>query len=162
LAVEKIWLLYGAKFGSVDVLVNNASVFETKPFFHVDESYLDRFLDTNLKGTFMISQEIIPQMLKQGYGTVINIGMPFITPARGSAPKAGALAPESSVHALTLQLAAEFGKYNISFNTIMQGINSSSTHAATEKSIAEMNLSNGVGELQDIAQMVYTIAKRNL
>jgi NAD(P)-dependent dehydrogenase (short-subunit alcohol dehydrogenase family) len=151
-----------AKFGSVDVLVNNACVFETKPFFHVDEGYLDRFLDNNLKGTFLITQGIIPQMLKQGYGIVINIGMPFITPMRGAAPNAPVLAPESAVHALTSQLAAEFGKYNISFNTITPDINSRSMHAATEKLIAGMHLSGGVGELQDIAQMVYTIAKRNL
>src|SRR5947208_2618417 len=38
------------KFGSVDVLVNNAGIFETKSFLNVDEAYLDRFLDINLKG----------------------------------------------------------------------------------------------------------------
>ena len=151
-----------AKFGSVDVLVNNACIFETKPFFNVDEGYLDRFLDTNLKGTFLITQGIIPQMLKQGYGTVINIGMPFITSMRGIAPNLAALAPKSAVHALTLQLAAEFGKYNISFNTITPDINSKSIHAATEKLMAGMHLSSRVGELQDIAQLVYTIAKQNL
>jgi NAD(P)-dependent dehydrogenase (short-subunit alcohol dehydrogenase family) len=40
------------KFGSADVLVNNAGIFETKPFLEVDEAYLDRFLNTNLKGTY--------------------------------------------------------------------------------------------------------------
>src|SRR3982751_6418085 len=41
-----------AKFGSADVLVNNAGIFESKPFFDVDEAYFDRFLDANLKGPF--------------------------------------------------------------------------------------------------------------
>lgn len=40
------------KFGTVDVLVNNAGIYETKPFLEVDEAYFDRFLNTNLKGTF--------------------------------------------------------------------------------------------------------------
>ena len=40
------------RFGSVDVLVNNAGIFATKPFLEVDEAYLDRFLNTNLKGTY--------------------------------------------------------------------------------------------------------------
>ena len=53
------------KFGAVDVLVNNAGIYETKPFLEVDEAYLDRFLNTNLKGTFFTTQAIIPQMLKQ-------------------------------------------------------------------------------------------------
>ncbi len=56
------------KFGSVDVLVNNAGIFETKPFLEVDEAYLDRFLNTNLKGTFFTTQAVIPQMLKQHDG----------------------------------------------------------------------------------------------
>src|SRR6266702_4246491 len=54
-----------AKFGSADVLVNNAGIFETKPFLEVDEAYLDRFLNTNLKGTYFTTQSIIPQMLNQ-------------------------------------------------------------------------------------------------
>jgi len=54
--------------------VNNAGIFETKPFLEVDEAYLDRFLNTNLKGTYFTTQAIIPQMLKQHDGVVINIG----------------------------------------------------------------------------------------
>ncbi len=72
------------KFGSADVLVNNAGIFESRPFLEVDEDYLDRFLDTNLKGTFFTSQAIIPQMLKQNDGVVINIGTPKATHATGS------------------------------------------------------------------------------
>lgn len=53
------------RFGSADVLVNNAGIFETRPFLEVDEAYLDRFLNTNLKGTFFTTQAVIPQMLKQ-------------------------------------------------------------------------------------------------
>jgi NAD(P)-dependent dehydrogenase (short-subunit alcohol dehydrogenase family) len=41
-----------AKFGSVDVLVNNADIFATRSFLHANEAYLDRFLETNLKGTY--------------------------------------------------------------------------------------------------------------
>jgi NAD(P)-dependent dehydrogenase (short-subunit alcohol dehydrogenase family) len=151
-----------AKFGSIDVLVNNADIFETKPFFHADEGYLDRFLDANLKGIFLITQGIIPQMLKQGNGIVINIGMPFISTLPGPGQNAAALAPKSVVHALTLQLAAEFGKYNISFNTVMPGIALKSIHEATEAVTAGIHLSNRMGEIQDIAQIVYTIAKRNV
>src|SRR3954463_16466176 len=49
---EKLTQTAIEKFGSVDVLVNNAGIFETKPFLEVDEAYLDRFLNTNLKGTY--------------------------------------------------------------------------------------------------------------
>ncbi|MBB6237455.1 NAD(P)-dependent dehydrogenase (short-subunit alcohol dehydrogenase family) [Pedobacter sp. AK013] len=48
-----------ARFGAVDVLVNNAGIFEAKPFLEVDEAYLDRFLNINLKGTFFTTQAAI-------------------------------------------------------------------------------------------------------
>jgi NAD(P)-dependent dehydrogenase (short-subunit alcohol dehydrogenase family) len=42
-------------FGRIDVLVNNAGIFEPRPFLEVDDEYLDRFLTINLKGTFFLS-----------------------------------------------------------------------------------------------------------
>ena len=66
------------KFGSVDVLVNNAGIFDSKPFLEVDEAYLDKFLTTNLKGTYFTTQSVISEMLKQQDGVVINIGTPLV------------------------------------------------------------------------------------
>ncbi len=67
------------QFGSADILVNNAGIYETRPFLDVDEAYLDRFLNTNLKGTFFTTQAILPQMIRQQHGVVINIGTPWCT-----------------------------------------------------------------------------------
>jgi NAD(P)-dependent dehydrogenase (short-subunit alcohol dehydrogenase family) len=67
------------QFGSIDVLVNDAGLFERKPFLDVDEAYLDKFLNTNLKGTFFTTQAVIPQMLKQKEGAIINIGTSLVT-----------------------------------------------------------------------------------
>ena len=51
-----------SRFGRIDVLVNNAGVFEPRPFLEVDEAHLDRFLTVNLKGTFFLSQAVIPHL----------------------------------------------------------------------------------------------------
>ena len=147
------------KFGSVDVLVNNAGIFETKPFLEVNEAYLDRFLNTNLKGTYFTTQAVIPQMLKQRDGVVINIGTPLVNHGLGGVPITAQMASKGAIHALTIQLAAEFGRHNIRTNTIAPGTIRTPMHDGNADQTAGLHLLNRVGEVKDIAEMVYTVAK---
>ena len=110
------------KFGRVDVLVNNAGVFSPKPFLEVEEADLDRYYAINLKGTYFTSQAAIPAMQSQGGGAIINIGTVLVDHAIGGFPASAAVASKGAVHALTLQLAAEFGKDNIRVSTVAPGI----------------------------------------
>lgn len=147
------------QFGSADVLVNNAGIFELKPFLEVDEAYLDRFLNTNLKGAFFTTQAILPQMRRQMDGVVINIGTPLVDHALGGAPSSAALSSKGAIHALTLQLAAEFGQDNIRFNTIAPGVIRTPMHGSHADKSAGLHLLNRVGEVQDVAEMIYAVAK---
>jgi NAD(P)-dependent dehydrogenase (short-subunit alcohol dehydrogenase family) len=149
------------KFGSADVLVNNAGIFETKSFLEVDETYLDRFLNTNLKGTFFTTQAIIPQMQKQKGGVVINIGTPLVNHALAGVPITAQMASKGAIQALTIQLAGEFGKDNIRVNTIGPGTIRTPMHGNSADQTAGLHLLNRVGEVEDIAQMVYTVAMSN-
>lgn len=149
------------RFGSADVLVNNAGIFETRPFLEVDEAYLDRFLNTNLKGTFFTTQAVIPQMLKQGGGVVINIGTPLVHHALGGAPITAPMSSKGAIHSLTLQLAAEFGRSNIRVNTVAPGTVRTPMHGEDADKSAGLHLLNRVGEVVDVAEMVYTVAKSN-
>ena len=149
------------KFGSIDVLINNAGIFETRPFLQVDEAYLDRFLNTNLKGTFFTTQAVIPQMLKQQEGVVINIGTPLVNHALGGVPITAPMASKGAIHSLTLQLAAEFGRNNIRVNTIAPGTIRTPMHSADVDRNASLHLVNRIGEVKDVAEMVYTVAKSN-
>lgn len=158
---EKLLAAAMNKFGSADVLVNNAGIFETRPFLEVDEAYLDRFLNTNLKGTYFTTQAVIPQMQKQQDGVVINIGTPLVNHALGGVPITAQMASKGAIHALTIQLAAEFGKDNIRVNTIAPGTIRTPMHAGHADQTAGLHLLNRVGEVTDIAEMVYTVAKSN-
>ncbi|MDF2192745.1 SDR family oxidoreductase [Paraflavitalea sp. CAU 1676] len=149
------------KFGSVDVLVNNAGIFETKPFLEVDEAYLDRFLDTNLKGTYFTTQSVIPQMLQQHDGVVINIGTPLVNQALGGVPITAPMTSKGAIHALTLQLAAEFGRFNVRVNTVAPGTIRTPMHGEKADQSAALHLVNRVGEVEDVAEMVYAVAKSN-
>jgi NAD(P)-dependent dehydrogenase (short-subunit alcohol dehydrogenase family) len=158
---EKLVATALEKFGSVDILVNNAGIFDTRPFLQVDEAYLDHFLNTNLKGTYFTTQAVIPQMLKQHDGVVINIGTPLVNHALGGVPITAQMASKGAIHALTIQLAAEFGKDNIRVNTIAPGTIRTPMHGAKADEGAGLHLLNRVGEVEDIAEMVYTVAKSN-
>ena len=158
---EKILTTAIARFGSADVLINNAGIFETKAFLDIDQAYLDRFLNTNLKGTFFTTQAIIPQMLKQHSGVVINIGTPLVNHGLAGVSISAQMASKGAIHALTVQLAAEFGKHNIRVNTIAPGTIRTPMHGNDADQSAGLHLLNRVGEVQDIAQMVYTVAKSN-
>lgn len=147
------------KFGSIDVLVNNAGIYENKPFLEVTEEYLDKFLTTNLKGTFFTTQSVIPQMQKQKDGVIINIGTPLVYHAIAQSPSTAPISSKGAIHALTLQLAAEFGKDNIRVNVVAPGLIRTPMHDESIDNNAGIHLINRIGEPQEIAQMVHAIAK---
>ncbi|MEE8272069.1 MAG: SDR family oxidoreductase [Alphaproteobacteria bacterium] len=150
------------RFGRIDVLVNNAGVFEPRPFLEVDEAFLDRFLTTNLKGTFFLSQAVIPHMRDGGGGAVINIGTVLVDHALGGLPATAAVASKGAIHALTVQLAAEFGRDNIRVNTIAPGVIRTPIHARNGvvdiDGLAGLSLVDRVGEPDDIAEVATQLA----
>ncbi len=149
-------------FGTIDVLINNAGVFSPKPFLEVEDKDLDLYWDVNLKGTFYASQAVIPQMLKQKSGSIINIGTVLVDHAIDGFPATAPLTSKGAIHALTRQLAAEFGKSNIKVNTIAPGIIRSPLQGKMgvedADSLAGLHLLNRIGEAHEIAEAAYYLA----
>ncbi|MEM9647767.1 MAG: SDR family NAD(P)-dependent oxidoreductase [Bacteroidota bacterium] len=151
------------KFGSVDVLINNAGVFHPKPFLEVEETDLDRYLTTNFKGTYYTSQAVIPQMLKQQGGSIINIGTVLVDHAISGFPASAAVSSKGAIHTFTRQLAAEYGKDNIKINTISPGIIRSPLQGKIgvedADSLAGLHLLNRIGEADEVAETAYYLAQ---
>lgn len=61
------------EFIHIDVLINNASVFHSAEFAHEDIERIDRLIDTNLKGAMYCTLKVLPGMIEQGKGYIINI-----------------------------------------------------------------------------------------
>ncbi len=152
-------------FGTVDVLVNNAGIFEPKPFLDVEENDLDKFFKTNVKGTYFTSQAAIKAMLPKNEGLIINIGTVLVDHAIAGFPATAPLISKGGVHALTKQLAAEFGKNNIRVNTIAPGIIRSPLQSKIgvedADSLAGLHLLNRIGEVEDIANACLYLANSN-
>ena len=151
-----------SRLGRIDVLVNNAGVFEPRPFLEVDEAYLDRFLTVNLKGTYFLTQAVIPHMREVGGGSVVNIGTVLVDHALGGVPASAAVASKGAIHALTVQLAAEFGREGIRVNTIAPGIVRTPIHTRNgiedADSLAGLHLVDRIGEPEEIAEAAVMLA----
>jgi len=110
------------QLGGVDVLVNNAGIFAVKPFLESTAADLERFFETNVKGTYLVTQAIVPLMIAGGGGSIINVGAVLVDQAMTGVPVSAAMASKGGVHALTVSLAAELARHNIRVNTLAPGI----------------------------------------
>ncbi|CAI1176049.1 SDR family oxidoreductase [Serratia quinivorans] len=110
------------KFGSVDVLINNAGIFVPKPFLAETEENLDRYYASGVKGPFFASQAVIPTMIKQGGGSIINIGSMWVEHPLEATPSSASQVAKGGMHTLTRHLAIEFAKDNIRVNTVAPGV----------------------------------------
>jgi 3-oxoacyl-[acyl-carrier protein] reductase len=112
------------RFGRIDVLVNNAAIFATipmsrSPFDQIEVGEWDRMMSVNLKGTWLASCAVIPQMRKQGYGKIINISSG--TALKGSPSRIHYVTSKAGILGFTKTLANEVGKDNICVNCVAPG-----------------------------------------
>jgi NAD(P)-dependent dehydrogenase (short-subunit alcohol dehydrogenase family) len=110
------------QLGGVDVLVNNAGIFGVRPFLESTVEDLERFFSTNVKGTFLVTQAVVPLMIEGGGGAIINVGTTLVQQAMTTMPVSAAMASKGGVHALTVSLAAELARHGIRVNTLAPGI----------------------------------------
>jgi 3-oxoacyl-[acyl-carrier protein] reductase len=108
------------RFGGVDVLVNGAGVMTWIPIVELDVEEWDRVVDINLKGTFLVSRAIAPQMMARGGGKIVNIASglahtPIVEVGHYAAAKAG-------IVALTKTMALEWAKHRINVNAVGPGV----------------------------------------
>ena len=147
------------RFGSADVLVNNAGIFGMKPFLESTEEDIDKYIHINLKGTYFVTQAVVRQMKKQGGGSIVNIGTVLITHSMAGVPASAALITKGGVHALTTSLASELAADNIRVNAVAPGIVRTPIYGdADVDAFGGVALMNRVGEAHEITEAVIHLA----
>jgi gluconate 5-dehydrogenase len=107
------------QMGKIDILVNNAGCNVRKPALDVTWEDWNLILDTNLRGTFFVSQAVARHMVPRGYGRIINIGS--VTSVAGYAGLGPYGASRGGVKQLTMSLADDWGRHGITVNCLAPG-----------------------------------------
>jgi len=108
-----------ARFGRIDVLVNNAGIFPRQPFLEITDAQWDEMQDVNLKSMFRASQLALGPMMAARAGKIVNISS--VTFFLGVSGLAHYTASKGGVIGLTRSLAREAGPYNVHVNCVTPG-----------------------------------------
>lgn len=145
-------------FGGIDVLVNNAGEFGVKPFLETTVDDLNRYYNSNLKGTFFTTQAVVPEMIKAGKGAIISIGTALVNQAMTSAPVTAPMTSKGGIHAFTVSLAAELAPHKVRVNVVAPGIIRTPLIGEGADSFASIHPLGRIGEAEEIAQAVEYMA----
>lgn len=150
-------------FGKVDILVNNAGEFTPKTFLEATEEDLDRYLSTTVKGAFFTSQAIIPEMIHNKQGCIINIGSMWVEHPLEATPCSASQIAKGGLHTLSRHLAIEFAADNIRVNTIAPAVIDTPIFETfmdrtSVKSLAKLHPLQKLGNESDIAQWALHLA----
>jgi gluconate 5-dehydrogenase len=118
-SIEKFAAHAEAAFGQIHILVNNAGCNIRKPALEVTWADWNQILETNLRGTFFVTQSIARGMIPRGYGRIVNIGS--VTSVFGYAGLAPYGASRGGVRQLTMSLADDWGKHGVTVNCLAPG-----------------------------------------
>ena len=106
-------------YKKIDVLVNCAGINKREGILDVEEETYDKIMDINLKGAFLLSQEVVKHMITRKQGNIINIGSHNDEGMLGGCSVYGAA--KSGLRALTRSMAIEWAKHGIRANSLSPG-----------------------------------------
>ena len=148
------------KFGKIDVLVNNAGITKDGLIAMMKEDAFDKVIDINLKGTFNMTRNVVPYMMKKRIGNIINISS--VVGVAGNAGQSNYSASKAGIIGFTKSLAKELAARNIRVNAVAPGfIDTDMTNVLTDKVKENINAQiplKRMGEAKEVANAVFFLA----
>ncbi len=148
------------KYGKIDVLVNNAGITKDMLLMRMKKEDFENVIDVNLVGTFNITKNVIPYMMKQKSGRIINISS--VVGVSGNAGQTNYSASKAGIIGFTKSLAKEVGSRNILVNAVAPGfIETQMTENLKEEMKQEISKTiplKRMGKAEDVANVVKFLA----
>jgi NAD(P)-dependent dehydrogenase (short-subunit alcohol dehydrogenase family) len=140
------------QFGQVDVLVNSAGIYVSKPFTEYTPEDFDTMIATNVAGYFFITQQVVAQMRKRKSGHIVSISTVLTDQPLAGAPIALPVITKSTIPAFSRALAMEFVADGIRANTISPGVVDTPMHANDDHQ--QLKMLNPAGRLVQVSEIV--------
>jgi 3-oxoacyl-[acyl-carrier protein] reductase len=144
------------EFGRIDILVNNAGITKDGLAVRMKQADWETVLQTNLSGAFYAIQQVLPGMMREAWGRIVNVSS--VVGEAGNAGQANYVASKAGLIGLTKALAREMGSRNITVNAVAPGfIETDMTQSLSadlkQRMIAETPLRR-IGSAEDVAHAV--------
>jgi acetoacetyl-CoA reductase len=145
------------RFGKIDFLVNNAGITKDKTLARMQHADWNAVIDVNLHSIFNVTYEVLPYMLEQGFGRIVNISS--VIGQMGNYGQANYATAKAGMIGFTKSAALEFAKRGITVNCVAPGYTETEMVAAVpkealEKVIARIPMGR-LGKTEEMAQAVF-------
>lgn len=145
------------KFGHIDVLVNNAGITKDNLILRMSVEDFERVIDINLKGTFNVTKNVVPYMMKKKTGKIINLAS--VVGVSGNAGQCNYAASKAGIIGFTKSIAKELASRNILANCVAPGFIDTDMTSVLSDSVKEsINAQiplKRMGSSEEIANTVY-------
>jgi NAD(P)-dependent dehydrogenase (short-subunit alcohol dehydrogenase family) len=139
-------------FGRIDLLVNNAGIYIPKPFTEYTPEDFETMISTNVAGYFFVTQQVVAQMRKQGFGHIVSISTVLTDQPLAGAPISLPVLTKSTIPAFSRALAMEYVADGIRVNTISPGVVDTPMHANDDHEV--LKKLNPIPRLVQVSEIV--------
>ncbi len=151
------------KFGKIDILVNNAGITKDMLIMRMKKEDFEAVINVNLIGTFNVTKNVIPYMMKQRSGKIINLSS--VVGISGNAGQANYSASKAGIIGFTKSLAKELGSRNILVNAVAPGFIQTDMTDVLKDEVKEEISKNiplkRMGTVQDVANVIKFLASED-
>ncbi|OON62753.1 3-oxoacyl-ACP reductase [Massilia sp. KIM] len=152
---EAIFTVAKARFGKVDILINNAGIFNAKPFHTYTPEEVERLADTNLKGFFYPSQQAAAHMSANKGGHIVNITASVSIQPNAQVPAVLPVLVKGGLNSATRALALELAPHNVKVTAVAPGIIDTPLHDPGAREFLQgLQPTGRIGRVEDIVDAV--------